>query len=142
MAVTPNSLISVQTPKAILGQLSTADTVSVLKAIYTGSPNGSKIVGLWVSNADSVGHTLDVDIQRSGSSYGCLRTTITASAGYSNGTPSINLMSTAIWPGLPFDNDGNPFLFLQSTLDTLSVSYASTFTTTTLLNIIGVAADF
>jgi len=143
MATTPNSIVALQTPKLFPQQYSTADSTGVNKTIATGSPNGTKIAGLWANNSDAGGsHAVTVQLQRSGINYGGVLTTIPTSAGFANGVPPVNLMAPAIWPGLPVDSDGNPFIFLQSTLDLLVAIYSTGLTAGAVLNVTGVGGDF
>lgn len=144
MATTPNSIITVQTPKLDLLQFSTLDSTSVLKVLATGGVNGSKVTGLWVNNGDSTAHSVRVDITRSGSSFAGVVSTIPASAGFANGIPPVNMMAPAVWPGLPVDSDGNPFLFLQSTLDQLQALYTINLSTGVgaTINLQAVKGDF
>jgi hypothetical protein len=144
MATTPNSIITVQTPKLDLLSLSTANGVSTPFTLSQGASNGTKIVGLLASNGDSAAaHLLSVGISRSGGAVQIFAATnIPLSAGFANSVPPVNILSTAIWPGLPIDSDGNPFLFLQSTLDALQCLYATTLQSAAVINVAAVRGDF
>ena len=147
MAVTPNSLVSVQSPKSVGVQFSTADSTGVNKAAYTGGQNGSKIVGLYATNSDSAAaHLLTLQLQRviagSTTNFGGVAVSIPLSAGFTAAAPPVNVMASTNWIGLPFDNDGNPFLFLASTTEILTVTYGTTLTAATVVNLAGVAGDF
>lgn len=143
MATTPNSIITVQTPKMGLVQFSTADAANALKTFTQGGANGTKVIGLYGTNSDGgAAHALTLHLQRSGVNYGGVAVSLPANSGFVSGTPPVNLMSTAVWPGLPVDSDGNPFLFLQSTLDILMATYGTTLTTNTVVNVQAVTGDF
>ena len=83
-----------------------------------------------------------LQFQRSGVNYGGVVAAIPLSAGFANAVPPVNLMSTAVWPGLPIDSDGNPYLYLQSTLDLLVANYSTALAAGTLLNLQAVRGDF
>lgn len=143
MALTPNSIVTVQTPKLALVQFSTVDTPGVLKQLIQGGANGTKITGIYATSNDAgAAHLATLQIQRSGVNYVGVAVSVAANSGAANGTPPVNLMSTAVWPGLPTDSDGNPFLFLQSTLDILMATYGTTLTTGNIVTAQAVAGDF
>jgi hypothetical protein len=50
-------------------------------------------------------------------------------------------MSTTLWPGLPVDSDGNPYIILVSG-DTLQATFATALTSTDFVNIVAQCADF
>lgn len=144
MAVTPNSVITLQTPKLDNLFLSTAIAPGVASNVSIGSVNGTKITGMWASNSDAgATHLLSFGISRAGGGMaGCGAVTIPASAGVANGVPPVNLLSPTIWPGLPVDSDGNPFFFLQSTADIFQAQYGTTLTTGASINVFAVRGDF
>jgi hypothetical protein len=143
MAVTPNSVVTLQTPKLDLVQFSTADAAATYKTLATGGVNGTKISGVWASNSDSTAHNIFLGVQRSGGPQQTfIATTLPISAGFSNGVPPVNLMSSTVWPGLPVDSDGNPFILLQSTADLLLAQYSLTFVAGGLINVGAVRGDF
>lgn len=143
MAVTPNSVITLQAPKLDLLQFSTLDTAGTYKTLATGGANGTKITGLWASNADSTAHLLTVGINRNaGPNQPFAATTLPISAGIANGVPPVNLLSASVWPGLPVDSDGNPYLLLQSTADLLVATYTLAFVAAGLINLGTVRGDF
>lgn len=143
MAVTPNSIVTVQTPKMSVLQFSTADTAGTNKTLATGNANGTKIGALYANSNDTgAAHLLTLQLQRSGVNFGGVAANIPVSAGFTNGNPPVNLMSTAVWPGLPVDSDGNPFLWLQSTLDLLVATYATAIGAGFVVNVHGVGGDF
>ncbi len=134
--------------KAAAVQFSTLDTTGVYKTVYVGgnASNGSRVFGLWASQNDSSAHSITVQFQRSGTNYGGITTTIAASAGFSTSatvTP-INLLSPTVWPGLPVDNYGNPYVHLASTLDSLVATFSTAISTgiSGVINISGAAEDF
>lgn len=144
MATTPNSVITVQTPKMDVQQFSTADTPGTYKTLAQGASNGTKVNGIWATSNDSTAHTMTVQLQRSGINYGGVTSTIPTSAGFSASSPAVNMMAPASWPGLPVDSDGNPFLFLQSTLDLLVATYSIAISTgiSGVINAAAVRGDF
>lgn len=143
MATTPNSIITVQTPKMGAVSFSTADTPGTNKTVLTGSANGTKITALYATSNDTgATHLGTVQFQRSGANFGGAALTVPITAGYANGVPPVNFLSTTVWPGLPVDSDGNPYLFLASTLDLLVGTFATAMGAGFQLNMQAVAGDF
>lgn len=142
-AGTPNSIITAQTPnRGIVQFLQGTDSAGTYKTVYTAGTNGSKLIGLFTTNNDaSTTHLLTCQIVNGGVKYGGIAITSVSSAGFVSGTGAQNMLSSAIWPGLPVDSDGNPFLYLVSG-DTVQCTYATALTSTDLINVIAVAADF
>src|SRR5206468_4113607 len=124
-------------------QFSTADTVGVNKTLVQGSSNGTKVTAIYASCSDGTqAHLTTVQLQRSGVNYGGVAVNVPTNSGFTSAAPPVNMFSTTAWPGLPIDSDGNPFLFLQSTLDLLVATYASTLTAAAVLNLQAVRGDF
>lgn len=141
--VTANSIVTPQTPnRGIVQFLQGTDAAGTYKTIYTGGTNGSKCVGLWANTNDgSAGHLVTVQIKVSSVLYGGTAVTVPSNSGFANGTPAINMMSQANWPGLPVDSDGNPFFYLANG-DLLQATFATNLTASDVLNLTAVCADF
>jgi hypothetical protein len=127
VATTPNSAITVQTPKVGLVQIANADA-SNLKTVVTAGANGSKVSSLVVSSSDTSSRDVQWGRSRSTVFYPIATVTIPATAGQVAGTAPIDLFSPANAPGLPVDNDGQPYIFLESG-DTLDIKALTTVTT-------------
>lgn len=142
-ATTPNSVVTAQTPnRGIVQFLQGTDVAGTYKTLYTASANGSKIISLYTNNNDgSAQHLITCQIVNGGVKYGGVALTTVSNAGFANATPAQNLFNATVWPGLPLDSDGNPFLYLISG-DTLQCTFATALTSTDLINIVAVAADF
>ena len=140
---TANSIITGQTPnRGYQNFVQGTDTAGTYKAVYTAGANGSKCFGLWMTNNDaSATHLVTVQVYNGTTYYGGTAVTTVVSAGFVNGTPAQNLLSGAIWAGLPIDGNGNPFLYLASG-DTLRATYATSLTSTDLINIVAYCQDF
>ena len=63
------------------------------------------------------------------------------SAGFVSGAPDQNLMSASVWPGLPVDEYGNPYIQLISG-DTIQATFATALTSTAVINIVASCGDF
>jgi hypothetical protein len=141
MALSPNQYITPQTPNRGFVQIANADGQNQ-KTVYTGGPNGTKITGLIGQSTDTSGRDVMVSITNGGTSYPLGSVTVAAGAGNSGAVASTNLMAPAQIPGLPVDSDGNPYLFLASASDTLTVEALSTVTSGKLITVIAIGADF
>ena len=142
-AVTANSIVTPQTPnRGIVQFLQGTDTAGTYKTIYTAGANGSRCYAMWTTNNDaSATHLLTVQIVNSAVKYGGVALTSVSSAGFVNGTPAQNLMSSTNWPGLPIDQYGNPYVELV-TGDTIQATFATALTASDLINIVVSCSDF
>jgi hypothetical protein len=142
-AVTPNSVVTPQAVnRGIVQFLQGTDAAGTYKTLYTAGTNGSKCVGMWTTNNDaSLTHLVTVQIVNSTVKYGGTALTTVVNAGFVNGTGAQSLMSATVWPGLPVDSDGNPYLQLI-TGDTIQATYATNLTSTDLISIVVSCNDF
>lgn len=142
-AVTPNSVITAQTPnRGIVQFLQGTDSAGTYKTLYTAGSNGSVCKAMWTTNNDgSAAHLLTVQIVNGGVFYGGVALTTVNNAGFANATPAQNLMANTVWVGLPTDSQGNPYLLLKSG-DTIQATFATALTASTLINIYASCADF
>lgn len=142
-AGTPNSYIVPQTPSlGATNFVAGTDTAGTYKTIYTGGTNGSKCFALMLNWNDQVAtHLISIEIVHSSTAYNIAAfTTFIGLAGGVFGVP-INLFSSAIWPGLPTDVSGNPYIYLNSG-DTLKATFATTITTSNVINLVAQCGDF
>lgn len=142
-ATTANSIITPQTPnRAIVQFLQGTDVAGTYKTLYTSNANGSMIKGIWETNNDgSATHLVTCQIVNGGVKYGGVAFTTVSNSGFANNTPAINLLDQSVWPGLPVDSDGNPYILLISG-DTLQCTFATALTATDVINLTAVVTDF
>lgn len=141
-AVTPNSVITPQTPnRGIVQFLQGTDTAGVYKTLYTAGVNGSKCVGMLANTNDATNnHLTTVQLVNATVKYGGVAVLVLANAGFSNTvTGPLDLM--AAWSGLPRDSDNNPVLLLVNG-DTLQATFATALATSSVLNIQVFCYDF
>jgi len=146
MAVTPNSIVTPQTPNRGVLQMSTASTAGQFYTLYTGETTAgaaSKVFGMFATNSNTLAATVSVAIVNGGVRYQAAAVTLAASAGFAVGVAPVNVMSAVNWPGLPLDNDGNPY-FVAINGDTVQASIASTVSLGAglVVNLYCVGADF
>jgi hypothetical protein len=142
-AVTPNSIVTAQTPnRGVVQFLQGTDSAGTYKTLYTAGVNGSKCFGMYESNNDgSATHLVTVQIVNGGVKYGGMAITTASNDGFANATPAKALMSSTNWPGLPVDGNGNPTIYLVSG-DTLQATFATSLTSSDLINIYVSCVDF
>jgi len=142
-AVTPNSIVTPQTPtRGVVQFLQGTDVAGTYKTLYTAGAFGSRCIGMWSTNNDaSATHLITVQVVNAAVKYGGMAITSVVNAGFANAAPAQNLMSAANWPGLPIDNAGNPFLLLASG-DTIQATFATALTATDVINIHTICADY
>lgn len=146
-AVAVNSIVTPQTPKDGLVQfLQGTDSAGTYKTLYTGNTTGNAAGSVCravveTNNDASATHLITIQVVNGGVKYGGTAFTTVSSDGFANATPPKNVMDPTIWPGLPRDSDGNPFLFLANG-DTLQATFATALTSTDLINLYAVCADY
>ena len=124
MAVTANSLVSPQTPnRDVVRFVGTTDAAGVAKSLSVAGANGSDVNALYVTNG-ATAHAVSVLILNSATTYTANVVTVAVNSGQNGTALPVNMLSPAVWPGLPFDGNGNPFLRLEPG-DTLELSYAT-----------------
>ena len=140
---TANSIVTPQVPnRGIVQFLQGTDSAGTYKTLYTGGANGSKCVGIYATSNDaSASHLVTVQIKVSTVYYGGMAVTVPVNSGFANAAPAVNMMAPANWPGLPIDSDGNPFFYLAAS-DLLVATFATNLTSTDVLNLVAVCADF
>jgi hypothetical protein len=142
MAVTANSIVTPQTPnRGIVRFVGTTDALATLKSLYVAGANGSKVLGACAVNAGATAHLVTLMVVNATTAYQANAISVAASAGNNGTVTPVSLMAAAVWPGLPVDSNGNPYLFLNSG-DTLQAEYATAQLTTEILSLLCVASDF
>lgn len=111
----------VKTPNNGLAQISTGSG-SATVTVYTGGVSGTKVVSITATSCCTSAFDVQWGITNGGTFYPIGDKSVPASAGSTNSVPAVNLLdpSSAGTQGLPIDSDGNPFIFLKSTADTLT----------------------
>ena len=131
----------VKTPNNGLVQISTG-TGTANVTIYTGAANGSKVIALNATNQSSGTANIRFAITNGITTYIIGEANIPLSAGFVGGaTPSVSLFSAGVAPGLPVDSDGNPYLILKSSADTLTAAAESTIVSG-IINLVAIVGDF
>ena len=127
----------VGTPKIGLQQILPADTTTA-KTVVTAGASASKVVSL-TATSDDTSRIVKIAIVRSAVVYTIGTTTIAATAGTDGVTNSANLLTSI--PGLPLDNDGQPYIQVQSG-DTLTAAVTVAVTAAKTISIASVYGDF
>ena len=142
-AVTPNNVITAQTPKnAVVQFLQGTDTALTYKTAYTAGTNGSKITALWMDNNDaSATHVVTCQIVNTAIKYGGVALLSVINAGFATAVPPQSLLTPSVWAGLPIDGNGNPYMYLNSG-DTLQCTFATALTASDQIDIHVTASDF
>lgn len=148
MTFTPNTIPTfIRQPNRGLVQITTGTGSSTLVTVYTGgSSNGSRVNGLI---ATAVGTTNPYDvvwgITTGGTFYTIGTVSVSCSAGSSDSIATINLLGNTNLPGVPLDSDGNPYVTLSSSTDTLQAktpATSSTWATGAVINLVAFTGDF
>lgn len=110
MTVTANSVITPQSFNVGAGQngFTNANGTGAL-TVFTPGANGAILFGLNVYSTDGTARVFTLNSVVGGVTTPLVSTSIPITAGSVTGTPPVNVMSTAIWPSLPRDPQGNPY---------------------------------
>ena len=144
MPVTANSFVSVQTPnRGAVTFIGTTDATAALKNLYVAGANGSDVYGIVAVNNGATAHNVTLVINNSGGTVlAQLNTVAVPIAAGNNGTVTPTaLMTPAVWPGLAVDENGNPYLRVN-TGETLGAKYATAQATTETLSLYCLAGDY
>lgn len=145
MAVTSTPVLP-QTPKITPQQfVQGTDSAGTYKTIFTAGSNGSKITAILVNTTDGTAtHLLTLRLNRSSTGYPIINYTLPINSGGDGSAASIDLLAggpSSLLQGLPIDNDGQKFLFLESG-DTLEVTFATALTAGKNIYVVTVGAHF
>jgi hypothetical protein len=142
-AVTPNSPVFMQTPTVGKVQfVQGTDSTGTYKTLYTAGTNGARCNAMWLTTDDGTAtHLVTVQVVSGGIRWGGVAALTTVSQGFVSGTPALNLLAPTLWPGLPLDSDGNPYIQL-ATGDTLQATYATALTAATRINLVVSCGEF
>lgn len=142
-ATTPNSAITAQTPQTEYQNfVQGTDAAGTYKTVYTAGAQGSIVKGVVVTSNDaSVAHLLTCQLNNGSTGYTIGAVNIPVSSGFLAAAPPVNFLSPVNIPGLPIDNNGNPFFYLPPS-SLLKCTFATNLTSSDLINIVAVGADF
>lgn len=141
-----------QTPKISVTQFTSSSPVSTVAGstfttIYTGGTNGTKVTSVFVTNTSTSALiaailTLTSTVSGASANYPIGALVLPSLANYDSAFAGQNLFGSATVP-LPVDGDGNPYLFLTSSLNTLAAGISSAIQTTGgRVSFTVIAADF
>lgn len=140
MAVTSTPAF-VQVPKNTQITIVNADA-SNNKTVCTGGANGTKVVALQLCSDDTSARVVQVLINRSATIVLVGSVNVPTLAGTDGTTPSVDALNSTAMPGLPVDNDGQKYIFLQSASDTLVIHSTTTVTAAKTVSATCIHADF
>lgn len=142
-ATTPNSIVTPQTPnRGIVQFLQGTDTAGTYKTLYTAGANGSRCYAIVSTNTDTTAvHSLTVQVVNSTTKYGGANILTISNSGFTSTAEAQPMTTPAVWPGLPVDQYGNPYIQMISG-DTLQATFGTALSTGTLINIYASCSDF
>lgn len=109
MAASP---VFVATPKITPQSWTNSDSANTKKTICTAGASGSKVVAVLAASTDSSARVFQLFLNRSSTDYLLGSLSVAVTAGSDGSTSTANLLS--LIPGVPRDNDGQPYLYLES----------------------------
>lgn len=129
----------VATPKVTPAAFTNADAANTKKTVASAGASGSKVVALFATSTDTSNRTAQIWLTRSAASYLLGSCVVILAAGTDGAQPTQNLL--ALIGTLPLDNDGQPYLFLESG-DALQVSFTAQVTAAKEIDVVAVFGDF
>ena len=140
MAVTATPVF-VQNPKITPASFTNSDSANTKKTVATAGANGMKVTAVLATSTDTSNRTGQLWLTRSATSYLLGSTVVTTLAGTDGATATQNLLPASLMGGLPRDNDGQVYLFLESG-DTLQVSFTAQVTSAKEVDVVAIAGNF
>lgn len=140
MAVTATPALP-QNPKRYGVQISTG-TGTGQATIAVGGSNGTKITSVIASQSDTSPHNVTLGVLNGGITCPLGTILVSSQAGQVTAVPPANLLDPTVITGLPIDNDGQSYLFLTSSLDSLVVSSSTAVGAGATISINAFGADF
>ena len=104
-------------------------TASSTSTHVTGGADGTKVVSLTAISNSTTAHVFQLGMSTGGAAIPIVSVSITASAGTDGATAAVDMLSPALIPGLPVDNDGQPYLIVPSTSHSLVLTAAAAINT-------------
>ncbi len=122
-----NTPVFIQNPKAGAVSFTSADSANSKKTLVTADADGTKVVAVMSTSSDTSDRIAQLWLTRSATSYLLGSVIVPDLSGTDGVNPTVNLLDTTMVPSLPVDNDGQPYILLESG-DTLQVSFTTAIT--------------
>ena len=140
-AVTANSFISGQLPRAPIAAIGLGTLGTVAVPFFTAGANGSDLYAMSCMSTDTASEIVSMSRVRGTVVTAVLETaTIPINAGNIVGTPPVNMFNNGSI-SLPLNSDGNPHMIIESG-DTLVIQSAGSITNNKTVWCSGVGFDF
>src|SRR5882672_337150 len=128
-----------QKPNVGVTQFTTTGTASTFVTAYTGGANGSKITAISAVNSSTATINLLGAINSAATNFVFNAVQLVSNAGINGALAPGTLMGSF----QAIDGDGNPYLFLASSAQTLNITITSSIPTTGgFVSVVVTAADF
>lgn len=142
MAVTTTPVLPQAVNLGLQRFVEATDVAGTYKTAFTAGFNGSKVTGIIVTTDDgSATHVITFAIARSAARYTVGALTTAVSSGTSGAAAHKNGLDPTLFPAVPVDNDGQPYLLLKSG-DTLDATFATALTAGKIIYVQVIGADF
>lgn len=129
----------VATPKITPVSFTNSDSANTKKTIATAGSSGSKVVAVIATSTDTSNRVGQLWLTRSSTSYLLGSSSVTTLAGTDGSAATNNILN--LINGLPRDNDGQPYVFLESG-DTLQISFTAQVTSAKEIDVAAVFGNF
>ena len=133
--------VFVQTPQTSPVSFTNGDGLTK-KTLITGGANGTKVVAINAATTDTAAKVLQLYLTVSAVDYLISSVSIPASSGLDGTNAAVNMLTATMIPSLPVDNDGQRYVFLKDTTQSVRAAVTSTTTSGKQLDVIAIAGDF
>lgn len=134
--------VFVQTPKITPAAFTNADSANTKKTIATAGSDGSKVVGINITSTETANaRVAQLWLTRSATSYLLGSINVPVNSGFDGTVAAVNAINQTIMPSLPIDNDGQPYLFLESG-DTLQASFTTQIASGKEADVVAIFGNF
>lgn len=94
-------------------QLVNADGTALV-TLYTAPTNGGKVEAIAISSSDTVARDIQIVVTKGAVDYVLATIAVPITAGQVAATPAVDGLQPTASPWLRFDENGNPFLLLET----------------------------
>jgi hypothetical protein len=135
-ATTPNTFTAPITPNMVVSQFTSSSSAGTYVTVYTAGANGDVLNAIEVSTNDNTAtaHVFTCGIFASTTQYVSTSFTLVKPATNTYIGTTTNVLSTTNWPGLPVDQNGNPYLMIPAN-DTVQCTFATAITASDFIQV-------
>lgn len=141
MVFTQNPIATrVKVPQCALANIANASGTGQVTLVTAGA-NGSKVTGINLASTDGTLRNVQISISNGSVNFLLGTVPVPITAGNDGVTPAVQAFNSSLIPGLPIDNDGQPYLFVPAS-NTIQIKATTATGSGNLIFAICTYADF